>query len=72
MRPQVETRSLASLSAGSDVHTVLLGAAPITLINGEKLIDLLIEYRIGVQKKSVELLELVPSAFVLTADEAEE
>ena len=41
------------------------GAAPITLINGEKLIDLLIEHRIGVHKKTVELLEIDPRAFAV-------
>ncbi len=34
------------------------GAAPITLIDGEKLIDLLIEHGIGVQKRTIELLEV--------------
>ncbi|WP_199295681.1 hypothetical protein [Trichocoleus sp. FACHB-591] len=39
------------------------GAAPITLINGEKLIDLLIEHKIGVRTRSVEILELDADAF---------
>ncbi|GAB6063504.1 restriction endonuclease [Deferrisoma palaeochoriense] len=39
------------------------GAAPITLIDGGKLVDLLIEHGIGVRKKLVELLELDPDAF---------
>ena len=39
------------------------GAAPITLVHGEKLIDLLIEHQIGVRKRSVELLEVDTSAF---------
>lgn len=46
------------------------GAAPITLINGEKLVDLLIEHNIGVRKRSIELLELDPDAFA--GDESEE
>lgn len=33
------------------------GAAPITLINGEKLLDLLIEHEIGVSKQAVEYLQ---------------
>lgn len=37
------------------------GAAPITLIDGEKLLDLLTEYNIGVTKKSVEYIEFDPS-----------
>ena len=39
------------------------GAAPITLIDGEKLVDLLIEHGIGVRRKTVELLELDSDAF---------
>jgi len=47
------------------------GAAPITLIDGQKLIDLLIENGIGVRKKPVEVLELNPDAFVgLGAEES--
>ena len=34
------------------------GAAPITLIDGDKLIDLLIEHGIGVRKRTIELLEV--------------
>jgi len=39
------------------------GAAPITLIDGEKLIDLLITHGIGVRKKTLEVLELNAAAF---------
>ena len=39
------------------------GAAPITLIDGEKLLDLLIEHGIGVRKKALEVLELDADAF---------
>ena len=38
------------------------GTAPITLIDGGKLIDLLIEHGIGVRKRTVELLELDAAA----------
>ncbi len=40
------------------------GAAPITLIDGDKLIDLLIEHRIGVRKRTVGLLQVEPSDFL--------
>jgi restriction system protein len=40
------------------------GAPPITLINGEKIIDLLIEYNLGVRNRTIELLELDADAFV--------
>lgn len=36
------------------------GAAPITLIDGEKLLDLLTEYQIGVTKKPIEYYEFDP------------
>jgi restriction system protein len=39
------------------------GAAPITLIDGDKLIDMLIEYGVGVRKRTIELLEVDPTAF---------
>ena len=39
------------------------GTAPITLIDGEKLIDLLIEHGIGVRKRPIELLEVDVDAF---------
>lgn len=44
------------------------GAAPITLIDGERLIDLLIEHRVGVDKKVIEVLELDAGAFVAAPD----
>ena len=40
-----------------------MGAAPITLINGETLIDLLIQHEIGVKKKTVDYYEFDESAF---------
>ena len=36
------------------------GAAPITLIDGEKLVDLLVENQIGVNKRPLEYLEFAP------------
>jgi len=46
------------------------GAAPITLIDGEKLLDLLVEHGIGVTKESVDYIEFDPSK--LEQFEAEE
>ena len=40
-----------------------MGAAPITLINGDTLIDLLIQHEIGVKKKTVDYYEFDESAF---------
>jgi restriction system protein len=42
------------------------GAAPITLINGDKLIDLLMQHEIGVRKKAIEILEIDPDVFTTT------
>ena len=36
------------------------GAAPITLIDGDKLVDLLIEHGIGVRKRAIEVLTFDP------------
>ena len=36
------------------------GAAPITLIDGDRLIDLLIEHGIGVRTRSIEVLTFDP------------
>ena len=40
-----------------------MGAAPITLINGETLIDLLMQHDIGVKKKTVDYYEFDENAF---------
>ncbi|MCB9764952.1 MAG: restriction endonuclease [Alphaproteobacteria bacterium] len=50
-------------SKGTQAAAFERGAAPITLIDGEKLIELLIEHNIGVVKKEVVLWELDASAF---------
>jgi restriction system protein len=44
-------------SKGTQEAAFERGAAPITLIDGEKLLDLLMENQIGVSKKSVEYYE---------------
>jgi restriction system protein len=48
------------------------GAAPITLIDGEKLLDLLIENEIGVSKRKVEVWDLDADAFAGGEDVLEE
>jgi restriction endonuclease Mrr len=37
---------------------IFVGAAPIGLIDGEKLLDLLFKYDIGVKKRSISLYEI--------------
>ena len=50
-------------SSGTAEAAFATGVAPITLIDGEKLIDLLVEYGIGVRKRTVEMLEFDRDAF---------
>ena len=45
------------------------GAPPITLIDGDRLIDLMLDHDIGVSKRRVELLEVEPSAFATPTEE---
>ena len=45
-------------SKGTQDAAFATGTAPITLVDGEKLVDLLIEHGIGVSKRTIELLEV--------------
>lgn len=56
--------STGSFSAGAKSAALEMGAAPITLIDGKKLLDLLIEYGIGVSKKAVEFYEFDDSKLI--------
>jgi restriction system protein len=57
-------------SKGTTEAAFARGAAPITLIDGEKLIDLLIEHGIGIRKQPLEILAVDADAFTdLEADE---
>jgi len=50
--------TLGNFSNGCTKAALFPGAAPITLINGDKLLDLLMEHEIGIQKRPVTLYEL--------------
>lgn len=50
-------------SSGAQNAAFEQGAAPITLIDGDRLIDLLIEHEIGVRKRSIQLFEFEPVDF---------
>ena len=54
--------TLGKISKGATEAALFPGAAPITLIDGDKLLDLLIEHGIGIKKRPVELWEVDPSA----------
>ena len=53
----------SDFSKGTKDAAFATGAAPITLIDGQKLIDLLIEHGIGVRKHEFEMLDVDPDAF---------
>jgi len=56
---------------GTQDAAFAIGAAPITLIDGDKLVELMIDHGIGVRKRPVEVLELDLEAFVAAGSEAE-
>ena len=53
----------SQFSSGTKKAAFEFGAAPITLIDGEKLIDLLASHSIGVKKRSIEVWDFDDSAF---------
>ncbi len=55
-------------SKGAQEAAFERGAAPITLIDGEKVLDLLIEYGIGVKKNAVYYYEFTPDDLIQFAD----
>lgn len=55
--------STSNFSKGTKKAAFANGVAPITLIDGDKLIDLLIEHAIGVRKQAIEVLTIEPDAF---------
>jgi len=60
----------SGFSSGAEKAAFEHGAAPITLINGDKLVELLTQNGIGVKKRKVEVWEFDPTAF--EGDEVEE
>ena len=50
-------------AAGTKAAAVEPGVAPITLVDGNKLLDLLIEHGIGVRKQPIEVIEVDAEAF---------
>jgi restriction system protein len=63
--------TLSKFSPGCIEVAAFPGAAPITLIDGEKLLDMLIEYQIGIRHRPV-LLNEVDEEFFQSLDEREE
>ncbi len=56
--------STGKFTAGTKEAAFEKGAAPITLIDGDKLIDLLMEHEIGVRKEQIRLLKFEPTDFI--------
>jgi restriction system protein len=50
--------ALGGFTKGCEDRALFTGAAPITLIDGERLLDLLIEHEIGLQKNPAVLYEV--------------
>ena len=57
-------------SKGTDEAAFACGAAPITLIDGDKFIDLQIEHGIGVRKRTLEVLTVGRDAFADLEEDA--
>ncbi len=55
--------AMGTVSKGAREGAVYPGAAPITLIDGERLLDLLVEHGIGVKKRPVEIWEVDETFF---------
>jgi len=64
--------SLGGFAKGAQGAAFEPGAAPITLIDGERLLDLLIENGIGVRTKTVEMLELDESDLAAVEDASDD
>lgn len=63
--------TLSNFSKGTKEAAFERGAAPITLINGEKLIELLIENEIAVKKKQIDYFLIDGDYFVESDEEVE-
>jgi restriction system protein len=55
--------TLGKFAKGCTDAALYPGAAPITLIDGDKLIELLVEHEIGIQKRPTELIEIDEALF---------
>lgn len=62
----------SGFSAGARAAVFEVGAAPVTLIDGQRLVDLLIEHGVGVTKKAVLVLEVDHDSLSAVGDEPDE
>lgn len=61
--------SLGNFSSGCKDASIFPGAAPIGLIDGDRLLDLLFEHEIGINKRSVPLYEIDDGYFIEFSEE---
>ena len=62
--------STGSFSSGAKSAALEQGAAPITLIDGNKLLDLFMQYEIGISKKAIEFFEFDSTKLQVGDDDA--
>jgi hypothetical protein len=55
--------SLGSFAKGAQEGALFAGAAPITLIDGKRLLDLCIKHRVGVRHSTVDMYEINDAFF---------
>jgi restriction system protein len=55
--------TLGTISKGAKEAALFPGAAPITLIDGEKLLDMLIEHKVGIKKRDIPMFEVDAAYF---------
>ncbi|CAN1493775.1 Restriction endonuclease type IV, Mrr [Caulobacteraceae bacterium] len=55
--------SLGSFSAGAQEGALFVGAAPITLIDGKRLLDLCIKHEVGIKRRQIEIYEIDEAFF---------
>jgi restriction system protein len=60
--------TLGKFSSGCESAAIFPGAQPITLIDGEKLVDLLFKHEVAMKRRPVELHEVDESYFALAKD----
>lgn len=66
--------SLGSFAKGAKEGALFIGAAPITLIDGKRLLDLCVKHEVGVKRRPVEIYEIDEAFFAekFTREEVEE
>jgi restriction system protein len=55
--------SLGGFAKGAQEGALFIGAAPITLIDGKRLLDLCVKHEVGVKRRPVDILELDEAFF---------